>query len=497
MEDKKSYRQIIKTTSLFGGVQIIQILATIIRGKLVALLLGTTGMGINTLYNSVVTMIVQLSTFGLNFSAVRDISNTHDSFQPEEQGKIIRIFKRWMIASAVIGAIIICSGSLLLSRFTFGNDEHSWAFVFLSIAVILLILGSSYITILQGTRRLKEMAKASVFGAVFGLIFCVPFYYFYKERGIVPALIISAFSTFLFGLYFSRGTVNSHPKISFKETITGGTEMAKLGIAMMAANLIGSAVNYVLNSYIGNFGSVADVGLYGAAMSITSQYVGLIFSAMAVDYFPRLSAVSSDKEKVTEMVNQQAEIVLLIIMPVLVGMILTAPLIIRILLSSQFLVITDFISWAAFAMLFKSAAFAMGYISFAKGDKKVFFFFEGVFNSLVTLISSIVGYKYFGLTGIAIAILLSNILYIINVNIVANKRYGFTLSNSLVKIFLRSVLLLGSTLLLALFFPKLYTYTIGSVIFIFSTYLSFMELDKRISLKSLIISRLPFIKKQL
>ena len=46
MEQKSSYRQIVKATSLFGGVQFFQIIISVIRSKFVAILLGPAGMGI-------------------------------------------------------------------------------------------------------------------------------------------------------------------------------------------------------------------------------------------------------------------------------------------------------------------------------------------------------------------------------------------------------------------------------------------------------------------
>ncbi|MEG2494709.1 MAG: O-antigen translocase, partial [Mucinivorans sp.] len=78
-EQQKSYRNIAKTTSIFGGVQIIQIFISLIRGKLIAVLLGAAGMGINTILVSVINLISQTSTLGLNFSAVRNISQAHES----------------------------------------------------------------------------------------------------------------------------------------------------------------------------------------------------------------------------------------------------------------------------------------------------------------------------------------------------------------------------------------------------------------------------------
>ena len=46
-----------KVTSLFGGVQLIQILISMIRSKFIAVLIGSSGMGIVELSNSILRII--------------------------------------------------------------------------------------------------------------------------------------------------------------------------------------------------------------------------------------------------------------------------------------------------------------------------------------------------------------------------------------------------------------------------------------------------------
>ena len=47
-----SYKEIFKGTAIFGGTQIIQVLVGLIRLKLISILIGAKGMGINSLYTS-------------------------------------------------------------------------------------------------------------------------------------------------------------------------------------------------------------------------------------------------------------------------------------------------------------------------------------------------------------------------------------------------------------------------------------------------------------
>lgn len=75
----KSYTSIFKATTLFGLVQIISIIISIIKSKLVALWIGTTGFGIISIFNSSTSLISSITNLGIQSSAVREIaSNSED-----------------------------------------------------------------------------------------------------------------------------------------------------------------------------------------------------------------------------------------------------------------------------------------------------------------------------------------------------------------------------------------------------------------------------------
>lgn len=198
-------------------------------------------------------------------------------------------------------------------------------------------------------------------------------------------MIALSLATFIFYRYHSYKEFGKI-KINFlwKEHSEFVKSMIAFGCISMISALLGTFANYGVNAFVRCYGALHDVGLYQAANSITNQYVGLVFSAMSVDYFPRLAAVSTDVGKVNKAVNLQAEIVLLVIAPIVMFMILVAPLLVRLLLTKEFLVLTPIIRVMAVGIFLKAISFPMGYISFAKGDKKTFFGWK-VFGEIFSL----------------------------------------------------------------------------------------------------------------
>lgn len=490
MTEEKSYRTIVKTTSLFGGVQIFQIILNLIRGKVIAILLGSSGMGLNSMFMSSMAMVNNISSLGLNFSAVREISQSAQDEDHHELSKILKVFRRWLFILAPLGVILTFSLSSLLSKLSFGSSEYTIAFMCLSIMPVLNLFNIGNTAILQGTRRLKSFAKLALIGSVVSLIVSIPLYYRWGAEAIVPVILITAFINLIFSCFYASKIKTDNVSISWKETFGRGAGMIKLGTAMMLSASMGTLVGYLVNSFIITTGSLSDLGLYQAGMSITNQSIGLVFTAMSVDYFPRLAAISGDNTKVRIMTNQQAEITILLAAPILVLLILVAPLLIRLLLSQDFIIIESFIRVLAFGMYFKAASYAIGAISFAKGDKRIFLIMEGGYANASMLICNIVGYWLGGLTGLAVSFLVSYLAYFIIINIVMHKLYSFSLSSEFRSLFIPDFVLICSVLLLFLTIDNEIAYIIGSIIALITIAHSYIQLNRRINIKDIISQKL-------
>lgn len=160
----------------------------------------------------------------------------------------------------------------------------------------------------------------------------------------------------------------------------------------------------------------------------------MLFSVLALDYFPRLSACCSDRAGLREVVNRQMEIVMLIATPLVLLLILTAPLIIRLLLTDHFLVISPLMRWMGIGSLIQVLTFPLGYIYVAKGDRKAYLWIECVWGNLLWLACSVVFYHLLGLIGLGIGFAVRGVIDIVVNYIVCRRRYGFTLSRAAAKV---------------------------------------------------------------
>jgi len=475
-----------KSTSLFGSVQIYNIFIMAIRVKVIALLLGPSGMGIMGLLNSTLGIIGSLTNFGLSTSAVKDIASTNGSNESVEIRKIVTVFRRIVWFTGILGTLTAIILSTWLSRLTFGNEEYSLAFIWISFTLLFNQLSSGQLVILQGLQKLKLMAKANMYGSTLGLIITLPLYYNFGTEGIVPGIIGTSFISLLLSWHFSR-KVKVHPiAVSLNQTKIIAKDMLKMGLAISFNTILGTGIAYVIRIYIGKTGSLTDVGLYSAGFMLLNTYFGLVLNAIGTDYYPRLSKVANDNVQMNRTVNETAEISFLVITPILIIFLVVIKWVITMFFSADFLPIKDMIYWATLGMFFKSASWAMGYMFLAKSDSKVYLINE-VITKAYELIFNVLAYYFAGLVGLGISFTITCLINVIQLFFVSRKKYSFRFQKSLLNLFYIQLGLAILCLIVTYILPQRYAILSGGIIIIISIWYSYFELDKRIDIKGVLL----------
>lgn len=482
-EAKKSYQQIIKTTSLFGSVQLFSILVSIIRNMFIANFIGPIGMGIAALLNSTLNIISGFSGLGLEMSGVKHISESYDENNSNSVSKQVAVVRRIALITGIIGAIIAMIFSKWLSVLTFGNGDYTFSFILIAITLLFKQLTSAENVVLQGLRKLKDLAKASFYGNLLGLLFSIPIYYFYKIDSIVPTIIITSFFSMVLAFVFARKNKFERIKIINNELVTDGKSIIKLGLALTFSGLITLIVAHLIQLYLNFESGIEVVGFYNAGFTLLNSYVGILFVAMSTDYYPRLSAISKDNFKSNEVVLQQIYIGLLIMTPIIILFFALSDEIVSILFSSKFNAIVMMVSVGIFGMFFKVVSFSIGYMVLAKADSKLFIKTSIGFN-LLYLIISIIGYHYFNLLGLGIAFMVQYIFHLIILSIIVNKRYNFKFSNEVVILFVICLVLCIATFLVQFLDDGIIKIVLFIFLILFSCLFSLKSIDDKIDIKA-------------
>lgn len=418
-------RQVVKAMGLFGGVQFTTILCGIVRVKLVALWIGAAGVGIFGIYNTAIDMIGAITQLSLRNSAVRDITGART---PSALAVIVAVVRRWAWALGLLGALLTLVSAPLMSRWTFGNDSHAWGFILISIAVLIQSVCGGEAAILQGKGLLKRLANAYTWSVVIGLVVSVPMYRIWGEASIVPSIVVYNMAMFLTVMLMRDRDPGPPEPVTWRRTVADGRGFVMLGAYMTVSAFVTYLMNYVFMAYLNIEADTDTLGYYQSGYTLVNRYVGLVFTAIAVEYYPRLSRSIVSARRTSTIVSHELMIVMWVLMPVIAVFIAADKLIVELLYTSDFMVILPFITWSMAGIVLRGASWCMAFVMLARGDGRTYLITE-VASGAVGLCLNIAGFHYYGYMGLGISYAAWYLIYTAMIWHVYRHRYGLRLGH--------------------------------------------------------------------
>lgn len=457
--------RVLKAMSVFGGVQVLGVLCSVVRMKFVALWLGPAGVGLFGIYNGAADMLRTLSQLGFRDSSVRDIVAHRGSVAA--LGEIVTIVRRWGWILGIVGAVIMAGAAPLLSLKTFGSYGHTLSFMVLAIVLFLGALTSAEQVIMQGTEHLRQLASASLWGTVAGLCVSIPMFYFWRLDSVIPSIIAYAAAMCVAVVCYRVRGLRVPSPVSMGETLRRGRRFIVLGIYMTSADFISQLVSYIFISWLNVSAGDEAVGFYQAGYTMVNRYVGLVLSAMVMEYYPRLTSAITSALRVRVYVAHEALMLMLVLLPAATLFISLAPWVVRLLYASDFVAVVPFVTIAMVGVIFRAISYCMAYVILAKGDGITYLTTESL-SSACALALNICAYKLWGLAGLGVSYAVWYLAYLIIVSVVYCRRYGFRIPASMLTLGLGAVCLICLCAWTALRFSPLVVLPVAIIVSVLS-----------------------------
>ena len=429
MAEKHTYSQILKSSAMIGGSSVLNIAIGIVRTKAMAMLLGPSGVGLIGLYGSVSDLTISIAGMGINSSGVRQIAEAVGSDDTERIARTAAVLRRISILLGVLGAVFLIGFSGPVSTLTFGSDQHATAVALLSIAVFFNLVSSGQGALIQGMRRISDMAKAGILSAFFGTLISIPVVYFLREEGVVISLILVAAMSLITSWWYSRKIHIQAPSISASQEGQEAVALLKLGFAFMVTGLMMSGAAYAIRLIVVRKVGFDAAGLYQAAWALGGLYIGFILQAMGVDFYPRLTAIARDNAECNRVVNEQAHVSLLLAGPGVIATLTFAPLVIALFYTPKFEGAVEILRWLCLGMTLRVISWPMSFIIPAKNVQKLLIFSELAWT-VVYLALAWVCVNSFNLKGAGIAFFGSYVFYVLMIYIIVRRLSGFRWSTA-------------------------------------------------------------------
>jgi len=411
MADKQHYRSIFKSTTLIGGAALINILIGMVRTKFVAVLLGPAGVGLAGLLSTVIAPIGTIASMGLCTSGVRQIAEAYGRNDENRIGLVVGVLRYTVWATGLLALVMTVVLSPVLSQITFQSGEYTTSIALLGITILIANIAVGQSCILKGTRRIVEIAKISIWGALNGMLISIPCYYIWGIKGIVPGMVLYAVANLVVSWHYARRVHFCSSKISWDSAKHEIRQLLSFGLPIMLSGVLSAILAYGMRLIILKQHDLAGVGVWGAAFNISGILVNFVLNAMGTDYYPRLTGVSHDNQLISREVNAQTELAILLAVPALVLTILFAPWAIKLLYSGLFDEAIPVLRWSVYGIFGRVLSWPLGYIMLAKKRGMLFFCSEFLMGIVHLALIYLCG-QYWGLKGTGIAFMLMYMIYI-------------------------------------------------------------------------------------
>lgn len=463
MADEHSYGQILRSSAVIGGAQAINYLLGLARSKAVAVLLGPSGVGIIGLYSTAMSLLGSITDLGLKRSSVRAIALAQGQGDPLAVARTARTLRRLCWATGILGWMASLALAIPLSHMMFESAAHAWALAILGGTLLLGAINGGQLGLLQGLRRIGDIARVQVISALASTVLTIALYAWLRERGIVPVLIASAAVSLSVSWWFARRIEVPPVAMTWGHAMAEARPMLGLGAALMSSSTFSLLLELYTRSLLSRGLGLDAAGLYQAAWSLSGVFARFVLSAMGTDFYPRLTAVIHDRAAASREINEQTEIGILLVLPGLLATLTLAEWLLWALYSAEFRSAASALVWMLLGVYINVLAWPLGYMQLALGATKWYLGTELLFIAIQgALVTWMVPRS--GVLGAAYAFFAGNALYLLAMLWVGRRLIGFRHSPAATRLIAVSALLVALALAANRWLPGLPSVVLGGLL---------------------------------
>lgn len=435
--------RILRAGAVVGLSSVLVVALGAVRYKFIAVELGAPGIGLIGILMAAATFGVTLFSLGLGTSGVQATAAARsDSAKFQRTSSALVNGSSWL---GGVGGLIVAVLGLTLGGSYLPESADSLVMVWLGVAVAAMIVSGGFLAMLNGMGRIRALATSNVVGAVVGTAVTVAAVYISGQAGLIAALAAAPVATVACSGWLLLREPRVQPRAPFSEWWPELRILLRFGGVVMLAMLLGSATQLFIRLWVQWSQGLADAGYFQASWSITAMYLGFVLTALAAEYFPRLSTQIDDLSRLNSSVESQIRIALMLGAPVLLWMMVLSPLVLHLLYAPDFQAATGILRWQLFGDIFKIVGWAVGFLLLARKARGAYFIAELSWNAGYLLLAIPLA-SGGGLTALGIAYAISYAVYALVTLWLAHRETHLLLGRKTI-VLLATVLLAGGAVL--------------------------------------------------
>jgi antigen flippase len=368
-------RSVLSASVIMGLSSVISVALSIVRQKVIAVVLGPEGIGVLGLLSTALNLGTIMFSLGLASSGVRYVARARE----ESEDGLALARSSLLYGSQLLGllaAIVFIVFRAPIADVILGGSGSSKWILWLSLALGASVAAGGQLAAINGLSRISALAAVNIWGAGLSTVATVVAIAVSADAGLVTAIVAPPLAIWLAASWFSRD-IKLLPFWRHLPSLWDSLiSIAGLGLVFSAGFALTSLVQFLSRVVVERTLDLEAAGHFQAAWSVSKVYLGFVLSALAAEYYPRISSIANDTAAINRAVVQQVKHALLLAGPIILGMILFAPLVITTLYSGDFGETAVILRLQLAGDVPKIAVWALGFLLLAREARLMFFLAE-------------------------------------------------------------------------------------------------------------------------
>lgn len=446
-------KEIVKTVSKISLASVSNMIASLVRTKIFAILLGTFGVGVISQMINYSSLLVFVSSLGIPLGLTRYIAE----WEREQNWVYINdaILKslKLMTLISLITILVTVIFAKEISLLLLDSNSYFVIIILVSLSIPFTLSMSVLDAFLRGLKKFNEYVVISITVTFLNLITTIVLVLVFELFGFAISIVTSSVTSLLaYCFYFSK-----ERKIKFSSLFSFDFSLSKSFVLILKVGIVSLTVGtfeqlsnlFIRTLIVKDFGVGAN-GIYQCVVGISNNYFAIFYMALGTYILPKLSSIKL-KEEFNVEINNAFRFTILVVVPILISTFVFRDLVVLVLYSSKFSSATSLMIYSFWGDFFKALAWVIG-AWLIPGSKYKLFISLALSNYFAFVISYLIlNYFTVSITNVVLAYLISSLLHFFTNAYAITKFNDFAFSPIAKKVFFLATSLIFTILLVSNF----------------------------------------------
>lgn len=404
--------------------------------KVLALVLGPSGVGLFSVLRQTQQVGVTLSVFNGQMSIIQGVASREKSAQGQYLATVFWIVLLLTVATSL--GLWLCS-PWLASRLTEqGRGESPLMFRYLSVAVLFGAAQAFLTAVLNGRKAVGRVAWVQVISLGSMALLAYPAAKLAKSGHPFALSGILAASAMLgtvaaFGLLLHEGSLGwLFRSPSRRPRREDARSFLSMSGTLAITGLYGALIPLLVRAWAVQRHGLHGAGILDVAWTISLSYLMVILGSLSSYYLPTLSSTAAGPAR-AEVIGRMLRLILGFLCPIVVTAIVLKPVLLDLLYSRDFSPALKIMRWMMIGDFFKGVSWVFSFTMIAHSDMRTFLWSELTWGSATLAASAVFILGAGSLEGVGITYAALYVLYLLFTYAYAVRRYQFHLGSGTLK----------------------------------------------------------------